>query len=91
MSQIAKYVCDELENVEMNCVVVSGEPWFKELDVAIALKYTDTDQAIRKHVSEDDKRQQGSFNLNPVKSAGLKGNWKMLNTVTIRAVLLDIR
>ena len=40
------------------------------------MRYTDTDKAIRRHVTDDDKRQQGSFNLNPAISAGLKGNWK---------------
>ena len=52
-------------------------PWFKAIDVAKALKYKDTDWAIRNHVSEDDKRQQGSFDLNPGNSPGLKGNWKI--------------
>ena len=77
MSQIIPYICEQLGGIQINCIVDDGEPWFKAIDVATALKYTDTDQAIRKHVADDDKRQQGSFNLNPVKTTGLKGNWKM--------------
>jgi hypothetical protein len=42
----------------------------------LALKYKDTDDAIRKHVSYDDKRQQGSLISNPGKSPGLKTTGK---------------
>ena len=54
-----------------------GSRGFKAIDIATALKYTDTDKAIRRHVADDDKRQQGSFDLNPAFSGGLKGNWKV--------------
>ncbi len=85
MSQIVKYLCEELCGASVSCIIENGEPWFKAIDVAKALKYTDTDQAMRQHVAHDDKRQQGSFNLNPVKTTGLnpgktpglKGNWKI--------------
>lgn len=36
-------------------VVVDNEPWFVGKDVALALGYADTDQALRKHVDDDDK------------------------------------
>ena len=41
------------------------------------MKYRNTDDAVRRHVADNDKRQQGSFNLNPSVSRGTKGNWKM--------------
>ena len=77
MNQIDKYVCEELRGVKISCIMIKGEPWFKAKDVATVLKYKDTDDAIRQHVAHDDKRQQGSFILNPGKTPGLKGNWKI--------------
>jgi prophage antirepressor-like protein len=77
MSQIVKYACEALAGASVSCIIENGEPWFKAKDAATVLKYKDADQAIRMHVAHDDKRQQGSFNLNPVKTTGLKGNWKI--------------
>ena len=91
MNSIVKYSCEALAGAVVNCIVENGEPWFKAADVASALKYVKTDKAIRDHVSEDDKRTQGSLisnppksggltgdskNANPCESPGLKGNWK---------------
>lgn len=39
----------------MQVVEVDGEPWLVGKDVATALGYGDTDQALRKHVDEEDK------------------------------------
>ena len=50
---------------------VDGEPWFVGKDVAQALGYNDTDQALRKHV-DDEERLAGLENCffwnAPVKS-----------------------
>ena len=46
------------ENVEfgkVRTVIMNDEPWFVGKDVAEILSYADTDQAIRKHVDEEDK------------------------------------
>ena len=40
---------------EIRTVEVDGEPWFVGKDVTLALGYSDTDQALRKHVDEEDK------------------------------------
>ena len=40
---------------EIRTVEVNGEPWFVGKDVATALGYGDTAQAIRKHIDEEDK------------------------------------
>ena len=77
MSQIINYACEQLGGIQISCIVDDGEPWFRAVDVATALSYSDTDKAIRRHVADDDKRQQGSFNLKPAVLAGFKGNWKM--------------
>ena len=37
-------------------VELDGEPWLVGKDVAQALGYSDTDQALRKHVDEEDKK-----------------------------------
>ena len=40
---------------EIRTVEVNGEPWLVGKDVAQVLGYSDTDQALRKHVDEEDK------------------------------------
>ena len=40
---------------QVRTLTVDGEPWFVGKDVATVLGYTDTAQAIRKHVDDDDK------------------------------------
>ena len=75
MSQIVKHACEVLAGASVSCIIENGEPWFKAIDVASAPKYKNTDDAVRRHVADDDKRQQGCFNLNPRVSRGLKGNW----------------
>lgn len=39
----------------LRTLTIDNEPWFVGKDVASALGYNDTAQAIRKHVDEDDK------------------------------------
>ena len=34
-----KYMCEEMENAEIRCIVVNGEPWFKGAEVASDLGY----------------------------------------------------
>lgn len=41
---------------EVRTVTIDGEPWFVGKDVAEALGYSDTKQAIRTNVSEEDKK-----------------------------------
>ena len=41
---------------EIRVKLINDEPWFAGIDIAKALKYTDTDQALRKHVDELDKQ-----------------------------------
>ena len=39
----------------LRAIEIEGAPWFIGKDVAEALGYTDTNQAIRKHVDDEDK------------------------------------
>lgn len=57
----------------------NNEPWFKAKDIALILEYTDTDQAIRKNIDEDDK--QYMKDLRPVSHTALSYNEK--NTIYI--------
>mgnify|MGYP001145569246 CR=1 FL=1 len=43
------------ENHEVRSLLISNEPWFVGKDVAEVLGYTDTNQAIRKHVDNEDR------------------------------------
>lgn len=40
---------------EIRTVTIDGEPWFVGKDVAQVLGYTDTNQAVRKHIDNEDK------------------------------------
>ena len=79
------YIMEELrtwnfEDHEVRTVEIDGEPWFVGKDVAEALGYGDTNQAIRKHVTEDDKltrRFDGSGQnreMYIINESGLAGN-----------------
>lgn len=48
---------------ELRTVEISGEPWFVGKDVAVALGYSDTFGALKKHVDAADKQncQNDSF------------------------------
>ncbi|MFM7983534.1 MAG: Bro-N domain-containing protein [Candidatus Fonsibacter sp.] len=41
----------------MACVVVNGNPWFRDKDITKWLDYADTKKAIAKNVSEDDRKK----------------------------------
>lgn len=43
------------ENHEVRSILLSDEPWFVGRDVAEVLGYADTNQAIRKHVDNEDR------------------------------------
>ena len=57
MSSIVKYACNELSGVEIECIIVDGQPWFKAKQVAQALGYSDTKQTIQTNVDDEDKKQ----------------------------------
>ena len=57
MSSIVKYACNELSGVEVECIIVDGQPWFKARQVAQALGYSDTKQTIQTNVDDEDKKQ----------------------------------
>lgn len=48
-------VFDNAEFGSVRAIEIDNEPWFVGKDVAIALGYKDTDQALRIHVDDDDK------------------------------------
>lgn len=49
---------------EVRTVSIGGEPWFVGRDVAMALGYSNTKDALAKHVDDDDKKM-GSQNATP--------------------------
>ena len=40
---------------EVRTVSIDGEPWFVGRDIALALGYSNTKDALAKHVDDDDK------------------------------------
>ncbi len=70
MSRLVPYICEQLSGVQINCILDDGEPWFKTTDSDGSEIHRHTDNAIRRHVADDDKRQQVSFDLNPAFSRG---------------------
>lgn len=55
---------------EIQTLLIDGDPWFVAKDVAEVLRYTDTDQAIRKHCK--------SATTCPVESTGQLRNVKVI-------------
>ena len=54
MTQIQTF---QNSSFKVQCVCVSGEPWFKGKDVAKILGYNNTTQALMKNVDDDDKKK----------------------------------
>ena len=54
MNELKIFTNDEFG--EIRTVVIDGEPWFVGKDVAVALGYTDTADAVRTHVDMEDKK-----------------------------------
>jgi prophage antirepressor-like protein len=54
MTQIQTF---QNSSFKVQCVCVSGEPWFKGKDVAKILGYNNTTQALIKNVDDDDKKK----------------------------------
>ena len=51
----ALQIFENAEFGKIRTVVLDGEPWFVGKDVATALGYKDTSDALKKHVDEEDK------------------------------------
>lgn len=54
MNELKIFTNDEFG--EIRTVIIDGEPWFVGKDVAVALGYTDTADAVRTHVDMEDKK-----------------------------------
>ena len=50
---------------EIKYILVDGEPWFKGKEVATALGYTNTTQALLKNVDDGDKKKLDALNNQP--------------------------
>ena len=57
MTQIVKYTCKELGKVDISCVMIGHEPWFKARDITQILKHTNTTKALKDHVDDEDKQK----------------------------------
>lgn len=64
---------------------INGEPWFVGSDVAECLGYTDTNQAIRQHVYEEDKLTR-QFN-----GSGQMRNMTIINESGLYSLILRSR
>ena len=48
---------------EVRTILISGEPWFAGKDVALVLRYSNPQKAIRDHVDEEDRTVNESFTV----------------------------
>lgn len=64
-------------------VEIDGEPWLVGKDVAMALGYSDTDQALRKHVDDEDKLTR-QFN-----GSGQSRNMTVINESGLYSLVLS--
>lgn len=55
MTENAIKIFENEEFGQIRIIEKDGEPWFVGKDVAVALGYSDTDQALRKRVEDEDK------------------------------------
>ena len=60
-------IFDSPEFGQVRTAVIDGEPWFVGKDVAVALKYTNPQKAIRDHVDSEDTTVNESFTVNGTK------------------------
>lgn len=68
---------------DVRVVMRDGEPWFVGKDVASALGYVDTDQAIRKNVDGEDKLTR------PLDGLGQKRNVLLINESGLYSLILS--
>ncbi|BES63686.1 phage antirepressor KilAC domain-containing protein [Gottschalkiaceae bacterium SANA] len=67
---------------EVRTLRIDGEPWFVGKDVAVALGYSDSDQAIRKHVDDEDKLTR------QIKGLGQNRNMKLINESGLYSLIM---
>lgn len=67
---------------EIRVLQINNEPWFVGKDVAIILGYKDSDQAIRKHVDEEDKLNR------QIKGLGQSRNMKVINESGLYSLII---
>lgn len=60
-NKIATFTNEEFGNVRT--MMIDGDPWFAGKDVALALRYTNPQKAIRDHVDEEDRTVNDSFTV----------------------------
>ena len=66
---------------EVRTITIDNEPWFVGKDVATVLGYGDTDQAIRKHVQDEDKLTR------QIDGGGQKRNATIINESGLYALI----
>lgn len=78
--------CEIFNNPEfgdLRCIEKDGEPWFVGKDVAMALKYSDTFGALKKHVETEDKL------VCQIDSAGQKRSVTIINESALYSLILS--
>lgn len=60
-NKITTFSSKEFGNVRT--MMIDGDPWFAGKDVALALRYTNPQKAIRDHVDEEDRTVNDSFTV----------------------------
>ena len=54
---------------EVRTILIGDEPWFAGKDVALVLRYSNPQKAIRDHVDEEDRTVNESFTIQSNNSA----------------------
>ena len=88
MSEVVEF---SFNNKPIACVVVGGNPWFKGNDIATLLDYADTEKAIAKHVSEDDRKQMEDLMGDWESPSGYRDRTAIYIYTRIRSLLPDLR
>lgn len=71
------------ENEKVRTLIINDEPFFVGKDVAVILGYSDTNQAIRNHVDDEDKLTR-NFN-----GSGQNRNMTIINESGLYSLILS--
>ena len=86
MDSIVKYSCEDIAGVEISCVIAKGEPWFKAKEIAEALGYSDTKQAVKMNVDEEDKTQYKNLDVTSHGGKNTPLGGRVSNAAFVRSV-----
>ena len=76
-------------DISLAALMVDGTPWFRALNVATALGYTNTQQAVLNNVDEQDRKQLKDLIINEGDSEQHKGEEVFISELGMHSLILS--